>query len=64
MHSPTSLEGSQSVKIVVLCAQTRLPGPRDHRDTFSSSSEHHVSTGLLGRPLSLEQSESEVAITQ
>ena len=64
MHSRTSLEGSQSVRIVVLCAQRRLPGPRDHRDAFSSSSEWRVLTGLLSRPLSLEQSESEVTITQ
>ena len=53
MHSPTSLEGSRLVRIVVPCAQTRLPGPRGHRDAFSSSSERRkaprVSTGLLGR---------------
>ena len=61
MHSPTSLKGSRLVRIVVPCAQTRLPGPRGHRDAFSSSSEWckvlRVSTGLLGRPPSLEQSE-------
>ena len=57
MHSPISLKGSQSVKIVVLCAQTRLPGPRDRRDAFSSLSEEHISTGLLSRPLSLERRE-------
>ena len=60
MHSPTNLEGSQLVRIVVPCAQTRLPGPRGHRDAFSSSSKRckapHVSTGLLGRPPSLERS--------
>ena len=27
MHSPTSLEDSRLVRIVVPCAQTRLPGP-------------------------------------
>ena len=45
MHSPTSLEDSRLVRIVVPCAQTRLPGPRGHRDAFSSSSErckHHA----------------------
>ena len=40
MRSPTSSEDSRLVRIV-LCAQTRLPGPRDHRDAFSSSSERH-----------------------
>ena len=41
MRSPTSLEDSRLVRIVVPCAQTRLPGPRarGHRDAFSSSSE-------------------------
>ena len=39
MRSPTSLEDSLLVRIVVPCAQTRLPGPRGHRDAFSSSSE-------------------------
>ena len=39
MRSPTSSEDSRSVRIVVPCAQTRLPRPRDHRDAFSSSSE-------------------------
>ena len=39
MRSPTSSEDSRLVKIVVPCAQTRLPGPRGHRDAFSSSSE-------------------------
>ena len=51
MHSPTSLEGSRLVRTVVLCAQTRLLGPRGHRDVFLSSSERRISTGLL-RPLS------------
>ena len=36
MHSATSLEGPRLVRIVP-CAQTRLPGPRGHRDAFSSS---------------------------
>ena len=61
MHSPTSLEGSRLVRIVVPCAQTRLPGPGGHRDAFSSSSERRkaprVSTGLLGRSPNLERSE-------
>ena len=39
MHSPTSSEDSRLVRIVVLCAQMRLPRPRDHRDAFSSLSE-------------------------
>ena len=39
MRSPTSSEDSWLVRIVVPCAQTRLPGPRGHRDAFSSSSE-------------------------
>ena len=39
MRSPTSSEDSQLVRIVVPCAQMRLPGPMDHRDAFSSSSE-------------------------
>ena len=40
MRSPTSLEDSYLVGIVVLYAQTRLPGPRGHRGaSFSSSSE-------------------------
>ena len=39
MRSPTSLEDSRLVRIVVPYAQTRLPGPRGHRDAFSSSSE-------------------------
>ena len=39
MRSPTSSEDSRLVKMVVLCAQMRLPGPRGHRDAFSSSSE-------------------------
>ena len=43
MHSPTSSEDSRLVRIVVPCAQTRLPGPRGHslEDAFSSSSERH-----------------------
>ena len=39
MHSPTSSEDSRLVKIVVPCAQTRLSGPRGHRDAFLSSSK-------------------------
>ena len=39
MRSPTSSEDARLVRIVVPCAQTRLPGPRGHRDAFSSSSE-------------------------
>ena len=27
-YVPTSLEGSRLVRVVVLCAQTRVPGPR------------------------------------
>ena len=34
MRSPTSLEDSRLVRIVVPCAQTRLPGPRGHRATI------------------------------
>ena len=40
MHSPTS---SEEVRIVVPCAQTRLPGPRGHRDAFSSSTSEKKS---------------------
>ena len=39
MRSPTSSEDSRLVRIVVPCAQIRLPGPRGLRDAFSSSSE-------------------------
>ena len=39
MRSPTSSEDSRLVRIVVPCAQTRLPRPRGHRDAFLSSSE-------------------------
>ena len=39
MSSPTSSEDYRLVRIVVPCAQTRLPGPRAHRDAFSSSSK-------------------------
>ena len=39
MRSPTSSEDSRLVRIVVPCAQTRLLGPRGHRDAFLSSSE-------------------------
>ena len=38
MRSPTSSEESRLVRIVPY-AQTRLPGPRGHRDAFSSSSK-------------------------
>ena len=41
MRSPTSSEDSRLVRIFVPCAQTRLQGPRGHRDAFSSSSERH-----------------------
>ena len=37
MRSPTSSEDSRLVRIVVPCAQARLPRPRGHRDAFSSS---------------------------
>ena len=65
MRSPTSLEDSRLVRSVVPCAQTRLPGPRarGHRDAFSelelerAAQAPRVSTGLLGRPPSLERSE-------
>ena len=42
MCSPTSSEGSRLVKIVVLCAQTRVPGPRGHRErgTLERSAAH------------------------
>ena len=46
MHSPTSSEDSQLVRIVVPCAQTRLPGPRGHRDAFLSG----VSAARFDRP--------------
>ena len=36
MCSPTSSEDSRLVRIVVQCAQTRLPGPRGHKDAFSA----------------------------
>ena len=36
MRSPTSSEDSRLVRIVP-CAQTRLPGPRGHRDAFSTA---------------------------
>ena len=42
MRSPTSSEDSRLVRIVVPCAQTRLPRPRGHRDAFSSSSERRA----------------------
>ena len=41
MRSPTSSEDTRLVRIVVPCAQTRLPRPRGHRDAFSSSNERH-----------------------
>ena len=37
--SPTSSKDSQLVRIVVPCAQTRLPRPRGHGDAFSSLSK-------------------------
>ena len=36
MHSPTSLEGSRLVRIVVPCAQMRVSWPSGHKDAFSS----------------------------
>ena len=52
MHSRTSSEGSRLVRIVVPCAQTRVPGPWGHRDAFLS--EWHeaprISIGLLSTP--------------
>ena len=39
MRSPTSSEDSRLVRVVVPCAQMRLPRPRGHRYAFSSSSE-------------------------
>ena len=36
MRSPTSSEDSRLVRIVVPCAQTRLPRPRGHRDARAS----------------------------
>ena len=36
MRSPTSSEDSRLVRIIVPCAQTRLPGPRGHRDDMHS----------------------------
>ena len=65
MRSPTSSEDSRLVRIVVLCAQTRLPGPRGHRDAFSSSSErrkrrtfrqHRASSEARGNVCSLSWS--------
>ena len=49
MCSPTSLEGSRLVRIVVPYAQTRVPGSRGHRDAFLSERREvpHISTGLL-----------------
>ena len=61
----TSSEDSRLVRIVVPCAQTRLPGPRGHRDALSSSSErrkrrafrqacsagHRASSGVRTSPL-------------
>ena len=55
MRSPTSSEDSRLVRIVVPCAQTRLPRPRGHRDELERAAQApRVSTGLLGRPLNLE----------
>ena len=51
MRSPTSLEDSRLVRIVVPCAQTRLPRPRGHRDAFSSSSAvRGASAARFNRP--------------
>ena len=41
MRSPTSSEDSRLIRIVVPCAQMRLPRPRGHRDAFLSLSEWH-----------------------
>ena len=37
MSSPTSSEDSWFIVRIVPCAQTRLPGPRGHRNAFSSA---------------------------
>ena len=50
MRSPTSSEDSRLVRIVVPCAQTRLPRPRGHRDAFSSSSASGASAARFDRP--------------
>ena len=50
MRSPTSSEDSRLVRIVVPCAQTRLPGPWGHRDAFSSSSERRRRPARFDRP--------------
>ena len=49
MRSPTSSEDSRLVRIV-LCAQTRLPRPRGHRDVFSSSSYSGASATCFDMP--------------
>ena len=46
MRSPTCSEDSLLVRIVVPCAQTSLPGPRGHRDAFSSLSERRKHRAL------------------
>ena len=58
MRSPTNSEGSRLVRIVVPCAQTRVPWPRGHRDAFSNERRKgpRVSRRLLSRPPSLEWS--------
>ena len=49
MRSPTSSEDSRLVRIVVPCAQMRFPE--------RVAQAPRVSTGLFGRPPSLERSE-------
>ena len=46
MRSPTSSEDSRSVRIVVPCAQTRLPGPRGHTRARASG----ASAACFNRP--------------
>ena len=50
MRSPTSLEDSLLVRIVVPCAQTRLPGPRGHRDMHSRARASSASAARFDRP--------------
>ena len=59
MRSPTGLEDSRLVGIVVPCAQTRLSWPRGYRDAFSSEQRKvpYVLRDMLSRPPSLERSE-------
>ena len=63
MRSPTNSEDSRLVRVVVPCAQMRLPRPRGPRDALCilelerAVQAPRLSTGLLGRPPSLERSE-------